>query len=482
MKKVSFIFSLSFLALGCLFSSCEKTPDVQEEGEEPTVTISADKVFNAENKANVTLSVSHVSGSDVSVVLEKAEPQPGKANVPVFYSKSVTIKAGETSKTIEVEADVLGLENGEYQAAIAVASASGAKVADNSVVYIDFKFEYKPEVNLYSDGSFAADKTAKLKLVLEKAATSDVTVTLKDGEGSKAAVSYEKSVVIPAGELEKEVVVTVEVPEGLEPGVYPAVIEIEKVVNAIKGNATSVTVNLSYPFSSVITIDGQFDDWGTPYIPTWTLPEADVLYGMLKTLKLTADAKRVFMYFEFEDPSKFGAKAPYETNTLPFNIYVDADGSPATGAVVAAVDNDTPYPPYSPEQMGLEYYIEVGLHNLDGEGGLGSIYDFYSAGGVYKYEGADGDGIFSKLTNLGGTYDGSAICAAGLYENGVGKVEIQMSREWFEMKGTKARFGIKIMDMANNWCALGLLPQGELVGDTRQHVDMASVTLPVYEN
>lgn len=467
MKNFFYIVAILVLAFGIIIVSCQKDPD-DIENNQPTVSISADESFNNDNTAKLTITLSATSGKDIEVRLAKADVQSGKTNVPATYDKKITIAAGKTSATVDVKADVFGLESGDYQAAIKIESAEGAKIGEKAVAYINFSYAFRPEVNLYADASFSGDKTAKLTVALSKATTVPVVVTLETDPESKVEVEYEKKVTIPAGETSAEIDVTVEVPGNIVPGIYPAIIKIASVENGTSGTVRSIKIDLSYPFAVPITIDGDFDDWDNPNVQTWSLPEGNVLYQSMKKLKLAASGKYVYVYMEFYDPG-------FDFN-MPFNMYVDADGDPNTGAIVAAVDNDTPYPPYSDKQMGLEYYIEVGLHDGD------RYQDFYSWGGVYKYGGEHGGNVFSGLTHLGGTYDGSVIFGTGtLDNNNIGRIEIQMLRSWFGMKGSKVRIAVKNMNGADNWSAYGLLPQGNVVDGERQLVDMASIYLPDYQ-
>lgn len=460
MKRFFYILVL----LGLIATSCEKDP-VSGESKGPIVSISSDNSFNAENIAKLTISLSAASDKVVVVNLMKFDVQSGKTNVPVTYTKKVSIPAGETKAVIDVEVDVLGLESGDYQSAIKIESAENAKVGDNNTVYINLQYAFKPTVNLYADPFFSDDKTVKLKAALSKATTVPVIVNLETGSESKVSLEYENKITIPAGETEAEIVVLVDIPEEIVPGVYPAFINISTIENGVKGTVSSVKVDLSYPFAVTISIDGDFDDWENPNVTSWSLPEGDVLYESIKKLKLTSNQKYVYMYLEFYDPG-------FDFN-MPFNLYVDADGDPGTGAIVASVDNDTFYPPYDEEHMGLEYYIELSMHDAD------HYNDFYSWGGIYQYTGEDRANVFSGLKNLSGTYDGSVIYATGeLDSNNIGRVEIQMLRSWFGIKGNKARFAVKIMDGANNWSAIGLLPQGNVVDGVRTHVDMATLYLP----
>ena len=457
------------LAAG-IFASCSKTPvtpdtskdPVGPQGETPTVSISADASFSDALKANVTLTLSAAASTDVKVKLAKADIQSGKKEVPADFSKNVTIKAGETSATVEVTADALGLESGDFQAAIKIDSAEGAKVADNATVYINLSFAFKPEVNLYADGQFKSDKTATLKLVLAKATTADVTIKLETDAASTATVSYEQNVTIPAGETEKDVVVTVTIPDGLEAGVYPAIIKIAEANNATVGSASSATINLSYPFQVPITIDGAFDDWNDPSIVTWTLPEK-AIFTQLKCMKLAADPKCVYMYLETYEVNNV------EGDLTPFDIYINADGNNATGCIIASIDNNAGDPYVNVQQWvnpGIEYYLE-GLLNkntvLEDESVVPGFADLTELQWYLRYNGADGASFWSGFENLNDAFKAhpEKIFAQGVIEGTVGKVEIVFSREAFNIKGTKAAFGVKLMDGFNGWTALGLAPQAE---------------------
>ncbi len=476
MKKI-LAFCSSLLIMGtCFFASCEKPtpePDGPTTGGTPTVSISADQTFADDNTATLTLTLSAAAAEDVKVTLAKAEAKDGITELTADYTKNVTIKKGETTATVTVTAETRGLEAGEYQAGIKIASATGAEVAENAVVYIKFSYEFTPSVSLYASASFASDKTASLTVKLDKAGSKDVVVTLADDEGSQVAMSYEKTVTVPAGQTEVEVPVTCEIPADLAVGTYPAIIKIADVQNGLKGNVTSVTINLTYPFAVAITVDGIFDDWNDPNIKEWTLPEGQVLYDAIKKLKLTANEKYVYLYMQFYDPG-------FDFN-MPINIYIDADGNPATGAYTNATDNDTAYPPYEMTNQGLEWYCELSFHDGD------HYNNMYSWGTLYEVNsGADGQVVWGNLTAKAvGTYDGSQIfCTGEIGENNIAQVEIQFERTFFKITGTKARYSVKIMDGMNNWKAMGLLPQGTTTDlsdpTSRQHVDMATIDLPAY--
>lgn len=474
MKKV--LFTLASLMIA--FASCEKAPEENPQnpagGSEPTVSISADQTFAEDNTAKLTLTLSAAAEADVKVTLAKGDVESGKTALTADFDKNITIKAGETKVVVDVEADTFGLEAGEYQAAIKIASAEGAKVADNAVAYINYSYEFKPDVNLYADEQVSGDRTAKIRVALVKATTKDVKVTLADVELSGLTVSYEKSVTIPAGQTEAEITMTVDIPASLAPGIYPIKVKIDAVENALKGNVSEATINLSYPFGVNISIDGVFDDWNDKNVLTWTLPDGQVLYDDIKELKLSANEKYVYMYAKFFD-------AGYSFN-MPVNIYIDADGNPATGGMTPATDNNTAYPPYAADNQGLEWYLEMSFHDGD------KFNDMYSWGTIYQYnpDSAPGLSVFGNLIALAvGTYDGSQIsCVGSIGDDNIAQVEIQFNRSFFNIKGQKARLSLKIMDGMNNWDCIGILPQGTASNledpTSREQVDMATIDLPTF--
>lgn len=467
MKKGMLFLSAMLMIVGAIVS-CEKPDDNKQGGEEnkdgevPTLTIAADAAFDANMKANITLTLSAAAGKDVEVKLAKGTVQSGKSEIAADFSKKVVIPAGETTKKVEVSADAMGLESGEYQAAIKVESAEGAKVAENAVVYINYSFVYTPAVNLHADTQFASDKTAKLTVSLEKATSKDVKVKLATDAASTATVTYDSEVTIPAGETSKEITVTVDIPANLAAGVYPAIIKVESAENGEVGSSASVTINLVYPFEIPITLDGLFDDWNNPAVVTATIPDG-AFYPDMKVMKLAATSTYVYVYLEFTDPG-------FDVGR-PFDMFVDNDGDPATGYVLTSIDNDTVGDIFT--SYGGKWYIELSLHDGD------HFNDFHSWGGIYRYDGTDGAGVFSGGLGNIGAFDATMMCAEGGIEDGVGRLEIQLNREQFGMTGEKARFGVKIMDGANNWKALGVLPQA-VEGGAFKPADMLTINLPAY--
>lgn len=491
MKRIMLAISAAALAAG-LFVSCEKTP--QDNGkpadEEITVSMKADAAFAEDNTAKLTLELSKAASVDVTVTLAKAPVQSGKNEVPANFSKSVKIEKGKTSAEVNVEADVLGLESGEYQTAIKIASVKGAETPEDAVVYIALSYSFKPEVNVYADQTFAGDKTAKIRVALAKATTKDVKVKLAPAADNKYTVTIAPAeLTIAAGQTEAEAVATIELPESVEIGVTPHVIDIVEVENAVKGKVTTATINLAYPFSYAITIDGDFSDWDKDGIITYSLPEGAVLYPFIKKMKLAADEKYAYLYFEFADPAKCEfynsvtkdvAKATeLASNGLPINIYIDADGNKETGCYIPTTDNQTTYSPYANDNMGVEWYLEGGFHGQE-------FFDLTGLTYYLRYTGKDKDNFWSSFANHVLEITGEIIYAQSSFDEsaGIGRSEISFQRKFFEMTGNKARFSVKIMDGVAGWPCLGLMPQGTATdmkkAESRSHVDMATLILPNY--
>lgn len=493
MKRIMFALSAAAMA-ACLSVSCEKAPQDNEKPAEENIVLSmkADAAFAEDNRAEITLELSKAASEDVTVTLAKAPVQSGKNEVPADYAKNVNITKGQTTAVVTVEADVLGLESGEYQAAVQISDVKGAKKPENAVVYITLNYAFKPEVNIYADNAFSGDRTAHIRVALSKATTKDVTVGIVPSADNKFAVTVEPAnLTIAAGQTEAETIATVTIPDDIEIGVHPLSFEISETVNAVVGKVSKATVNLTYPFATSITIDGNFDDWDVPGLATYTLPEGTVCYPFMTEMKLAADEKYAYVYFKFTDPEKVeffsmgsgqmehGIKLA--DNALPIDIYIDTDGNKDTGCYVPSVDNKTFYPPYANDNMGVEWYLEGGFHG--GE----IFYDLTGLAYYLRYAGPDKENFWTaKNVNHATEITGEAIYSQTAYDaaSGVGQTEIQFSRKFFELTGNKARFTVKIMNGDAYWSCIGILPQGTATDktkpETRVHVDMATLILPNY--
>ena len=119
--KASFIKS-ALLTLGAIavLASCDllKKDDV-------FVSVSAASTSFINGKANVVVSLSAVSGSNVEVSLSCDGSIPSDA---VSFKSSVEVPAGSISTDVTVSVDTDKLSPGQYEANISIASVKGAKV------------------------------------------------------------------------------------------------------------------------------------------------------------------------------------------------------------------------------------------------------------------------------------------------------------------------------------------------------------------
>ena len=136
MKKLLKIWAVLLTVLALFAATGCETEQLTDN---VTVGLRADAAFTEAGQANLTLSLSAASGSDVTVSLAaSAKAQDGFTAVPaefLSFDSSVTIAAGSTAASVVVTADLDKLSGN--QAVITIASADGAKVdADAATVYI----------------------------------------------------------------------------------------------------------------------------------------------------------------------------------------------------------------------------------------------------------------------------------------------------------------------------------------------------------
>lgn len=140
MKTISYIL---LLVMGLFAISCEKDPvdDPIDEVTYPTVQLSLEEGFNQDHVATLAVTLSTSFEEEVVVLLEEAELQTDKSKLPVSFPEEVTVPAGSTKVSIEVTANVDGLQPGDYQAAIKVKSAENAELGNDVVVYLNYTKE-----------------------------------------------------------------------------------------------------------------------------------------------------------------------------------------------------------------------------------------------------------------------------------------------------------------------------------------------------
>ena len=193
-----------------------------------------------------------------------------------------------------------------------------------------------------------------------------------------------------------------------------------------------------------IKIDGDFSDWAkldASKVATATC-DPDATKTALKLVKVYADKVFVFIYFEWdkEEVPHYAPTNPEDPNTgayAPFHIYMNGDGSTATGGFAgqwsdAATDvlfEGTLYP----DGVNLASY-EPSLFSWAGEV----------------------NGSEWAWTSLG---DISGICAGAGVE---GKYEISIVRELYPIGKLADTFSLGIDIQDAGWNSVGILPIGHV--------------------
>ena len=213
--KASFIKS-ALLTLGAIavLASCDllKKDDV-------FVSVSAASTSFINGKANVVVSLSAVSGSNVEVSLSCDGNIPSDA---VSFNSSVEVPSGSISTDVTVFVDTDKLSPGQYEANISIASVKGAKVDPSGNSCSIFLTVQEPEdvrsvVSISNYSEAFTDGKASFTLSVDRAADADVivnfaVVTEADGFAAipASALTFDNPAIIPAGSLSKEVNVTLD--------------------------------------------------------------------------------------------------------------------------------------------------------------------------------------------------------------------------------------------------------------------------------
>jgi hypothetical protein len=263
--KVSF-FKSAVLVLGvvAMLSACKR-----EKAADVLVSLGSSSTSFANGQAELVVSLSGKSTSAVSATISAAGTLPTSA---LSFNGNVSIAAGSTQASVPVTVNTDGLEAGSYEAVFTIASVSGAQLnASKSSVTLGVTVEAPapvPSVVTISsyDEEFTEGK-ATITLGLDKASANDVKVTFElqtEYEGYNVlgadALSFENPVTIPAGELTKSVVVTVDESK-VVPGDNLAGITIASVEGGDKGT-TKLTAWISITGALVAE---EVEGWSVSY-------------------------------------------------------------------------------------------------------------------------------------------------------------------------------------------------------------------------
>ena len=213
--KASF-FKSALLTIGAIaiLASCNllKKDDV-------FASLSAASTSFVNGKANVVVSLSAVSGSNVEVSLSCTGNIPSEA---ISFNNPVEVPAGSISTDVSVFVDTDKLSPGQYEATISIASVKGAKVdPSQNTCTISLSVQepavVRPVVSISNYSEAFADGKASFTLSMDKATEADVivnftVVTEADGFAAipASALTFDNPAIIPAGSVSKAVNVTLD--------------------------------------------------------------------------------------------------------------------------------------------------------------------------------------------------------------------------------------------------------------------------------
>ena len=188
---------------------------IVDNDNQPRVSIASTGDVTEGNTAVFTISLSEVSGRDVTVTVNTSD---GTALVGDDYhalvstEQTVVIPAGTLSVDVEVRTidDALDEFPEDFHMDLLSADHANIDVNQSSVTIVDN--DNQPRVSIASTGDVTEGNTAVFTISLSEVSGRDVTVTVNTSDGTAlvgddyhALVSTEQTVVIPAGTLSVDV-------------------------------------------------------------------------------------------------------------------------------------------------------------------------------------------------------------------------------------------------------------------------------------
>ncbi|MBQ9653072.1 MAG: hypothetical protein IJV32_02485 [Bacteroidales bacterium] len=238
-KNIIRILAVSLAACGA-FTACV-TPENPYEGETvPNLTVTAVSPSFTADKAELELTLSQFVHKDLAVEFDVSGVDRGALDLPDSY----LFPAGTVKQKITINAYSAELEPKDYQITI-TPSSSEAKVV-SSPVSLALSVKDEAFVNL-SMTPLDEDQKSIITVSLSRKLSESVTLPIKvDGTPSdgvtllpESAITYEKSVTIPAGETSARTEVALDL-WSVEPGQYEFVYEIGSFTSKAKAGTTTV--------------------------------------------------------------------------------------------------------------------------------------------------------------------------------------------------------------------------------------------------
>ena len=189
---------------------------------------------------------------------------------------------------------------------------------------------------------------------------------------------------------------------------------------------------------SQIKIDGDFADWAAAKNLAGIRVSDGASAAGIRLMKAVADESKVYIYFEYELTSNQGGCAP-------FDIIVDSDNNPATGARS-----------WLWAQSGFEFFIESGQGFLDGDDAVGDLSDM----AAYRFVGENGQGAWDASGLLQQEDAWGFAESAGVVANMIAKVELSFLRSVVDAESGSA-LAIGLLAHDYTWSETGILPSSD---------------------
>lgn len=223
-----------------LLASCKKEKNPYAGEAMPDLNITAASSSFELDQAELELTLSQFVHKDVVVEFEVKGVDRGALDIPEAY----TFPAGTVKQKLLLNAFSAELDPAEYSVVITPVS-EGAKVI-SSPISLALSVKDLAFVNL-SMTPFDDDSKSTVTISLSRRLTEDITLPIKvDGTPSaglallpESAITYEKSIKIPAGETVARTEIVLDL-DSIEPGQYEFVYEIGSYSAKVQAGANAV--------------------------------------------------------------------------------------------------------------------------------------------------------------------------------------------------------------------------------------------------
>ena len=238
-KNIIRILTVSLCVFG-LFSSCVKEKNPYANEATPDLTIAAQSSSFELDQADLELNLSQFVHKDLVIEFDVKGVDRGALDLPESYS----FPAGTVKQTLHLNAFSANLDPDEYNVVITPVSEM-AKVV-SSPITLALSVKDLAYVNL-SMTPFDDDKKSIVTISLSRRVSEDITLPIKvDGTPSdglallpESAITYEKSIKIPAGETVARAEVALDL-DSIDPGLYEFIYEIGSYSAKVQAGANAV--------------------------------------------------------------------------------------------------------------------------------------------------------------------------------------------------------------------------------------------------